>query len=321
MFTNVDYPGNDLTSMNAPDAHPACNVCSFMKSSTTCYLKSTKGTKPSVLPQMSSLARCIRRLTLRLRYKVSAPCRQAPISQEMTSLTRQRSMLVCAAHTPGCRAYSWSKSHKMCWLKTTKGGNVRAESDVHSGGVAADDATAQCAVCSSTTCYLKSSKGTNNLRINHDVQTGEIYPSTGVAAFVQGQYSIQAGTNFPGNDILNTAAADVGVCCDLCRKLPSQKMCWLKTTKGGNVHAEPDVHSGEVAVDHRTTQCGLVQNVDYPGNDIVSMNAADAGVCCDLCRNNPACTLYAFVKSPTTCYLKSSKGTNPIRQRMSTLFC
>ncbi|CAK4785323.1 unnamed protein product, partial [Aphanomyces euteiches] len=53
--------------------------------------------------------------------------------------------------------------------------------------------------------------------------------------------------------------------------------------------------------------CSAVENdVDYAGNDIMSVDRANYQDCCSACKSISGCSLYVW--SSGTCYLKSSKG-------------
>ncbi|GMF17517.1 unnamed protein product [Phytophthora lilii] len=55
--------------------------------------------------------------------------------------------------------------------------------------------------------------------------------------------------------------------------------------------------------------CALEDNIDYVGNDIMSMPLSDALGCCAQCQALPGCRAYTFTNhNGGTCWFKSAKG-------------
>ncbi|KAF0715742.1 Aste57867_3213 [Aphanomyces stellatus] len=55
-----------------------------------------------------------------------------------------------------------------------------------------------------------------------------------------------------------------------------------------------------------------VNDVDFHGNDLVTVYGLQPGDCCAKCSLTPGCKAYTFVMSQLACYLKSTDGNNQV---------
>ncbi|CAK4673109.1 hypothetical protein LEN26_000741 [Aphanomyces euteiches] len=137
-----------------------------------------------------------------------------------------------------------------------------------------------------------------------------VWPSIlAVATSVYGACNtIQAETDFQGNDLDMVAANSAGECCAPCQENPlctgfsfTGGVCYLKFGQLTRV-AKAGVSTGTV----QPSQClPWEENVDYYGDDLAKdTSITTPGECCDLCAANPACKLY--VVSIYGCTLKTA---------------
>ncbi|CAK4630357.1 unnamed protein product [Aphanomyces euteiches] len=130
-------------------------------------------------------------------------------------------------------------------------------------------------------------------------------------------HSFQTDVDYYGFDLSQTSRKSADDCCVDCEATPGCKLfvwsdhnggtCWLKHTKG-KASKSPGAKSG-VLIDTAPFCGNLEWNVDYPGNDIDSTNRASADECCDDCKANSECKLFAWADfEGGTCWLKAAKG-------------
>ncbi|CAK4699511.1 unnamed protein product, partial [Aphanomyces euteiches] len=64
----------------------------------------------------------------------------------------------------------------------------------------------------------------------------------------------------------------------------------------------------------QTSQCtAVVDNVDYPGNDISQTNRVNPNDCCADCSKTPGCAVYVWTSwNDGTCFLKSKVGQSAV---------
>jgi hypothetical protein len=135
------------------------------------------------------------------------------------------------------------------------------------------------------------------------------------------QCFLENGFDYVGNDIANVPATEPGRCCWECYRQQGCKAfswsnfnggtCWLKSARG-QIVVNPNVKSALMLVGVQYRVCELMENTDFVDNDIGKARAANAGLCCDICHNTPACRAYAWTNQDGgTCWLKS-KGGQPV---------
>ncbi|CAK4080561.1 unnamed protein product [Aphanomyces euteiches] len=120
--------------------------------------------------------------------------------------------------------------------------------------------------------------------------------------------SIQANTDFEGNDLDSVAANSATECCAPCQSNPlcsgfafADGVCYLKFGQLTRI-----TKTGVSTATVRASQClPWEENVDYYGNDLAKdPSITTPGECCDLCAANSACKLY--VVSIYGCTLKTA---------------
>ncbi|KAH9128116.1 hypothetical protein AeMF1_001669 [Aphanomyces euteiches] len=120
--------------------------------------------------------------------------------------------------------------------------------------------------------------------------------------------SIQANTDFEGNDLDSVAANSATECCAPCQSNPlcsgfafADGVCYLKFGQLTRI-----TKAGVSTATVRASQClPWEENVDYYGNDLAKdPSITTPGECCDLCAANSACKLY--VVSIYGCTLKTA---------------
>ncbi|KAG9409766.1 hypothetical protein AC1031_020078 [Aphanomyces cochlioides] len=138
-------------------------------------------------------------------------------------------------------------------------------------------------------------------------------PSSGQCA------AVQNNTDYPGNDLAILQKDTVADCCAACSTTSDCKVfvwvmrdvgtCILKSAIGQASTFTGAVASYPIVPTPAPTPslCSAVESdVDYAGNDIMSVDRANYQDCCSACRSISGCSLYVW--SSGTCYLKSSKG-------------
>ncbi|KAH9149144.1 hypothetical protein AeRB84_007681, partial [Aphanomyces euteiches] len=126
-------------------------------------------------------------------------------------------------------------------------------------------------------------------------------------------------TDYPGNDLAVLQKDTVADCCAACSTTSGCKAfvwvmrdvgtCILKSAIGQASTFTGAVASYPIVPTPAPTPsvCSAVENdVDYAGNDIMSVDRANYQDCCSACKSISGCSLYVW--SSGTCYLKSSKG-------------
>jgi len=129
--------------------------------------------------------------------------------------------------------------------------------------------------------------------------------------------SLENGFDYLGNDLSSVHAISPGYCCDQCENYPGCKAftfstynngtCWLKSGRG-TVNQNRYVTSAVMSTEALNV-CALENNIDYVGNDIMSMPLSSALGCCAQCQALPGCRAYTFTThNGGTCWFKSAKG-------------
>ncbi|CAK4324645.1 unnamed protein product [Aphanomyces euteiches] len=126
-----------------------------------------------------------------------------------------------------------------------------------------------------------------------------IYPSINASFVVAAPKSnvcsaMEDNVDYYGNDIGQTQRSSAGQCCADCKANAQCSLCvYFQATAG--------------FVSSNAPTCSAVEtNIDYPGQDIRSVNSADAAGCCTACLNENACNAYSRTQDGT-CYLKSAR--------------
>ncbi|KAH9162215.1 hypothetical protein LEN26_001038 [Aphanomyces euteiches] len=143
-----------------------------------------------------------------------------------------------------------------------------------------------------------------------------VFPSVNTSFVVPAPKSnvcsaMEENVDYYGNDIGQTQRSSTGKCCADCKANAKcslfvyfQGTCYLKNAKGAASYKE-GATAGFLSSNGLT--CSAVEtNVDYPGQDIRSVNSADAAGCCTACLNENACNAYSRTQDGT-CYLKSAR--------------
>ncbi|KAH9132356.1 hypothetical protein LEN26_007430 [Aphanomyces euteiches] len=131
--------------------------------------------------------------------------------------------------------------------------------------------------------------------------------------------AVQPDTDYPGNDLVILQKDTVADCCAACSTTSGCKVfvwvmrdvgtCILKSAIGQASTFTGAVASYPIVPTPAPTPsvCSAVESdVDYAGNDIMSVDRANYQDCCSACKSISGCSLYVW--SSGTCYLKSSKG-------------
>ncbi|RLN20370.1 hypothetical protein BBJ28_00002518 [Nothophytophthora sp. Chile5] len=129
------------------------------------------------------------------------------------------------------------------------------------------------------------------------------------------QCFIESGFDYLGNDIGNAPGASATDCCSPCFAMEGCNAyswtsyaggtCWFKSGRG-TIVLNPNAKSALMKFD---TTCQQEYNIDYVGNDIANVRAADSFHCCSACIDTPGCRAFTFTSyQGGTCWLKSSKG-------------
>ncbi|TMW65402.1 hypothetical protein Poli38472_008044 [Pythium oligandrum] len=251
--------------------------------------------------------------------------------------------------TPGCKAFSWSNHNGgTCWLKSGRGQivvnpNVKSalmlfgqplvcqlQQDIDYvdndlARISATKAEDCCGICRGYlgcrayswsdfmggSCWLKSKKGQEVYKAG--VRSAEAYP-TGSG----GQTcTLQADTDYVGNDIGNAYSPTPDGCCQICKNMNGCRAfswtglnggtCWLKNLKG-NVISKAGVTSAQVYGNPPPT-CTLENDIDYVNFDIGNAPSADPILCCSICKERSGCKAFSWSNHEGgTCWLKSAKG-------------
>lgn len=132
------------------------------------------------------------------------------------------------------------------------------------------------------------------------------------------QCFLEVGFDYVGNDIANVPSPTAEGCCWLCYNTDNCKAfswtqtnggtCWLKSARG-QIIAKVGVTSSLLLTGTQNKVCDLIENVDYPGNDIGSVPSANAEGCCDICHQTSGCRAYTWTSyEGGTCWLKSKSS-------------
>jgi len=117
----------------------------------------------------------------------------------------------------------------------------------------------------------------------------------------------EVNVEYAGNDISNKAAANVNECCAYCAGIAD---CTHYTFKGGkcfakNSDAGRKESQGSTSAPVNPGRCVAIEmGVDYEGNDIDTVAAANQGECCEFCTLVPGCRVWSL--SGGICHAKSS---------------
>ncbi|XP_078074126.1 uncharacterized protein LOC144497169 isoform X2 [Mustelus asterias] len=153
--------------------------------------------------------------------------------------------------------------------------------------------------------------------------------------------SIYDGLDFPGNDFHQSVVEDEHSCQRKCTEEPdcqfftfvkgeyhNQKqhyICYRKKSERGTpprINILQNVVSGfslrECGHNNSGCVCGLVSNIDFPGNDIESVLAPDANYCQKVCTEKSQCQFFTFLTRDWNsdnrrfyCYLKMTASGEP----------
>jgi len=132
------------------------------------------------------------------------------------------------------------------------------------------------------------------------------------------QCSLEVGFDYVGNDIANVPSPTPGGCCWLCYINGKCKAyswtaanggtCYLKSARG-QIVVKAGVTSSLLLVGTQYKVCELMENVDYPGNDIGNVPSVNAEGCCDKCHKYAGCRAYTWTSyQGGTCWLKSKSS-------------
>jgi len=123
--------------------------------------------------------------------------------------------------------------------------------------------------------------------------------------------------NVPGGDLFAmplTNILDQYDCCRLCANETkcnycaysvSNKHCFLKSSKSGNVVNDVNVFFGT----RQLPELGNMEYADYPGNDLFgAQGAADANDCMARCQSFDQCSFFTFYVPGKTCFFKYGRG-------------
>ncbi|TMW65405.1 hypothetical protein Poli38472_008047 [Pythium oligandrum] len=163
------------------------------------------------------------------------------------------------------------------------------------------------------TCWLKSKRG--EITVNPNVKSAIVVFSNDNPVC-----TLKNDVDFAGNDIGNKPASKAEDCCDICHNTAGCRAytwtnqnggtCYLKSKNGGE-SSKAGARSAEAypVNSNPPPTCTLEQDVDYIDNDIGNKPSANAGGCCDICRNTQGCVAFTWsTQSGGTCYLKRAKG-------------
>ncbi|KAF0689169.1 Aste57867_19341 [Aphanomyces stellatus] len=292
---NTDYAGNDIKTTYRASADLCCGDCANTVGCTVyvwapdgrCLLKSAAANKGT--------AAGARAAKLVLPAGTCAPTQANtdlpgndlgdPIQADTTDLC----CTACAAN-PACQAYVWVLRDNVgtCLLKNAKG-----SPSAYPGATAA--------FLSTSTPIVAPTPAPTPTNSSPSLQCAPVLENT----------------DFPGNDLGNPLAlATLDLCCSACSSTPGCAafiwvmrdvgMCILKSVKGP-AYPSPGARASYLVAPPTPSACPTVENdVDYAGNDIISVARANHADCCAVCQTTPGCSLYVW--GAGTCYLKSKKG-------------
>ncbi|KAL5248983.1 hypothetical protein ACHWQZ_G017998 [Mnemiopsis leidyi] len=135
---------------------------------------------------------------------------------------------------------------------------------------------------------------------------------------VRGSDCARNGVNFWGADISNFIVSNFGECERKCENLKtckaityrtSDKMCWLKSKRGGE--AGPSLINGLISANmdcnNKSDQSCAKHNIGYGGADMGQRPANSLSQCEQFCRDSEHCASFTYQTSGA-CWLKYRKS-------------
>lgn len=203
---NIDYDGNDISSVPASGATDCCSACTNTRecraytfttfNGGTCWLKSAKG-RMVVRSGSTSATPYLETATCGLENGVDY------IGNDIGSVQSSTASACCSIcrNLGGCRAFSWTNTDGgTCWLKNRKD-TITRKDGVISGQSSANPPAPSCAM--------------------------------------------EQNTDYQGATIGSARSGEAYGCCSICMKTPNCRAfswnnyeggtCWLKSSKGGTV--------------------------------------------------------------------------------------
>ncbi|OWZ17689.1 hypothetical protein PHMEG_0008330 [Phytophthora megakarya] len=205
---NIDYVGNDIGSVSAPQATDCCNACTNTRgcraytftnfNGGTCWLKSAKG-QMVVRSGSTSSTPYLEAGTCGLENGVDY------VGNDIGSVRSATASGCCAIcrNFGGCRAYSWNNANGgTCWLKNRKDATIRRDGII-SGQSAGNPPAPSCAM--------------------------------------------EQNVDYQGATIGSARSSDAYGCCSICMRTANCRAfswnnyeggtCWLKSARGSSIQA------------------------------------------------------------------------------------
>ncbi|XP_072920642.1 uncharacterized protein [Hemitrygon akajei] len=332
LAVNIDYPGNDIESVLAPDVHYCQKLCTertncqFFTYLTRdwntdlrrffCYLKNNPEGEPTVktelqnvisgysLKQCKAYNSCFKDLFVGLDF-LGDDFRQFVVDDEHSCQRECTEQPDCQYFTFVNGLYHKAWQRYICYLKKSEGGTpskITTLENVVSGFPLRE-------------CQFNKSVSECRTALSEDV-------------------------DFPGNDIIWVLAPDVNVCQQLCTDHPQclfftflkrewstdhrRFYCYLKQTATGKVSRKTNLQNAVSGFSLKLCKnlvkfCNekIFDGLDFPGNDFHQSVVEDEHSCQRKCTEEPHCQFFTFVKKEFhnevqryLCYLKNNgKGT------------